>query len=268
MDKHPLTLRIFCKWLEVARPRSHCRYMGLMTQICRAWHRVIEDPHLLSDHIRVMAYDVGTTNMGIWAGHYDPARNFPYVLHYWKVVNLQAANIPSAVFKFCDQTHRKRSWCRFYHCIAIESQFANARMTALSRAMVAHHYTLRLMRNYPDAMRAVQMTSAGGKYKVYKGPPLPLKIGGKRTRYKVNKATSLAHGEALLREAIYDRAFPLSYLPWWLGLSEKRRGDSADAFLLAAYKMNQLHKATTKTKVKHKSWEIEKSKVCLIEYSG
>jgi hypothetical protein len=202
--------------------------------------------------LKVVSFDVGMINIGIWAGEFIPNnKEFPFRFRHWEVLNLGTTNLKAACEQMVEEFERRPFLNEKFDYVIIENQiddnpaairgkgrrsgFSNAykigRMKSMGTAIHTYFYTRRCIIAGPDCEK-ISYVSARNKLSVYQGPPIKPKG---RSRYAKNKSLAELHTKAMLESALECGECDRKWLTWFSGL--KKKDDAADAFLQAAYWM-------------------------------
>ncbi|BBI30332.1 putative holliday junction resolvase [Acanthamoeba castellanii medusavirus] len=225
----------------------------LFAAVCRQWRRVAHDPELRSGLMRILSFDVGTVNLAVWLGSFNPerGRRAPFVFHHWELINLET-NVPTeAIQNFVRFAHTKRPYLvRNCDLVRIESQprMEASQMQIIGACLQTYFTTAKTMVLQPkeelprDYMALIH---AGNKLKIAIDLGLllaadrPDKPASKSGQYNWRKKVSESDCRLLL-QLMEEAGAPSRWLEWFESLPKK--DDVADAFLQGAHCLFHLFK--------------------------
>lgn len=229
---------------------------------CKGLMSALLCPRVLRKLPRTISYDLGTTNLGIWAGGYEPEDVvFPWRFHHWRLVNLKCGGRnDTAVFNFVEEGLKNlQGWTRMYKYVCIEQQpKTRGNMRTLGHGIQSFHYTLRRLDPQIGTLTTkgeISFVSAKNKLNLYEmsGCPYPVPElrkprGGKITGYDKRKMLAIEHTRLLLRWGISLGRVNERWLNFFE--SHKKKDDLADAWLQGAWLLSNMHRRVKRRKTK------------------
>jgi len=231
---------VFLRWALYQEGHFGDRLVGLFSMVCKEWGRAAQ-PDCLFDFTkpsrasRVLSFDVGMVNMGVWSGS-QQHELAPYQIHHWEVIDLQTKAPFEGCFNLIQFFFQNRPWFhRTHDRICIESQpRTQASQMQIIAAAIYSYFTTRhfaMSSSEPDlgGLHArVQLVHAGNKLKIdvdhsVMPKPLPPAPASRSARYGWRKRVAIYKTKAFLQTY---RGSP-AWAEWFSKL--KKKDDPADA---------------------------------------
>lgn len=222
------------------------RMLYLFAAVCRQWRLSVHDPEIRAGLMRILSFDVGTVNLAVWLGSFNPerGRRTPFVFHHWELINLET-NVPTeAIQNFVRFAHTKRPFMtRNCDLVRIESQprMEASQMQIIGACLQTYFTTAKTMLLRPKEElphNYMSLIHAGNKLKVVldlgilQASDRPAKPASKSAQYNWRKKVSESDCRLML-QLLEEAGAPAQWLEWFEKLPKK--DDVADAFLQGAY---------------------------------
>jgi hypothetical protein len=249
-----LVLWLVLRWALLEEGLTGDRMASICSCVCKRWKEVATNPRLSTGLMRAISFDVGTRNLGMWAGSFRPDRpNSPWTFHAWELIDLGVNAASDACVAFVTGMARKPWAHRYFEHMFVELQppkLATMAIQNFSLAIFSYFLTQRVLLcgGAPaDMANYAHMVSARGKLHVYitdcdtdslSEAELQELVPFSGMTYPQRKKMAERHTSLLLREAELDRHAHPGWRKWFESVD---KADPADAFLNAAYKLRSLY---------------------------
>jgi len=199
--------------------------------------------------LRVVSFDVGLTNLGIWAGEFragrDTTASFPFSFEHWELLNLGTIELKEATESLHRELDRRPFLSDDFDWVLIENQIDDVvspqggsalyrvgRMKAVGAALHSYFLGRRLSKRDPSAGK-ITYVSSRGKLRVCQCKKSGTRVPARKSNHARNKAMVVAHVRKMLMDAVEAKEAEPELVSWFAKL--RKKDDVADAFLQAAY---------------------------------